>query len=43
VDCGPLPDTQKQQRIHELDAMFAQLHGLEAKHLVHIIGRLDEG
>jgi hypothetical protein len=43
VACGPLPDDQKQDHIHELDAVVALLYGLEEKHLVHIFETFHEG
>src|SRR5262249_10850376 len=43
VACGPLPDSQKQDYIHELDAVVAHLYGLDEKHLVHIFETFHEG
>lgn len=43
VDCGPLPEPQRQDHIHELDAVVAHLYGLEEKHLVHIFETFHEG
>jgi hypothetical protein len=43
VDCGPLPEAQKQDHIHELDAVVAHLYSLEEKHLVHIFETFHEG
>jgi hypothetical protein len=43
VDCGPLPDDQKQDHIQELDAIVAHLYRLEEKHLVHIFETFHEG
>jgi hypothetical protein len=43
VDCGPLPDAEKQDHIHELDAVVAHLYGLEEKHLIHIFETFHEG
>ncbi|MCH8824241.1 MAG: hypothetical protein IH984_12150 [Planctomycetes bacterium] len=43
VECGPLPDDQKQDMIHELDAVVAHLYGLKKKHLVHIFETFHVG
>jgi hypothetical protein len=43
VAWGPLPDAQKQDHIHELDAVVAHLYGLEERHLVHIFETFHEG
>lgn len=43
VECGPLPEDQKQDHIHELDAVVAHLYGLEEKHLIHIFETFHEG
>jgi hypothetical protein len=43
VECGPLPDDQKDDRIHELDAVVALQYGLEEKHLIHIFETFHEG
>jgi hypothetical protein len=43
VQCGPLPEAQKQDHIHELDAVVAHLYGLEEKHLVQIFETFHEG
>ena len=43
VECGPLPDAQKKDHIHELDAVVAHLYGLKEKHLVHIFETFHEG
>ena len=36
VECGPLNDEDKQDKIHELDAVVAHLYGLSEQHLAHI-------
>ncbi|MCY4232803.1 MAG: hypothetical protein OXE59_03535 [Bacteroidetes bacterium] len=36
VECGPLDDTQKEDMIHELDAVAAHLYGLNECQLTHI-------
>jgi len=43
VDCGPLDTDEKQDMIHELDAVVAHLYGLKQKHLVHIFETFHEG
>jgi hypothetical protein len=43
VDCGPLPDDEKADRIQELDAVVAHLYGLTEAHLVHIFETFHEG
>ncbi len=43
VACGPLAPDQKQDHIHELDAVVAHLYGLEEKHLAHIFETFHEG
>lgn len=43
VKCGPLPDDQKQDHIHELDAVSAQLYGLSERQLVHVFETFHEG
>lgn len=43
VDCGPLTDDQKQDMIHELDAVVAHLYGLTEAHLSHIFETFHEG
>ena len=43
VACGPLPEAEKQDHIHELDAVVAHLYGLEEKHLAHIFETFHEG
>jgi len=36
VECGPLDDSQKENMIHELDAVAAHLYGLNESQLTHI-------
>ena len=43
VDCGPLEEDEKEDMIHELDAVVAHLYGLEEKHLVHVFETFHEG
>lgn len=43
VACGPLQEDEKDDMIHELDAVMAQLYGLTEKHLVHIFETFHEG
>ncbi len=43
VDYGKLPDDEKDDHINELDAVAAQLYGLEERHLIHIFETFHEG
>lgn len=43
VICGPLPEDEKEDMIHELDAVVAHLYGLKQKHLRHIFETFHEG
>lgn len=43
VECGPLPDDQKQDMIHELDAVVAHLYELNRDQLIHIFETFHEG
>ncbi len=43
VECGPLPDDEKQDMIHELDAVIAHLYGLSQSQLTHIFETFHEG
>jgi hypothetical protein len=43
VECGPLQDGEKQDMITELDAIVANLYGLNEKQLVHIFETFHEG
>jgi Eco57I restriction-modification methylase len=43
VECGPLEEGKKQDMIHELDAVVAQLYGLTQDHLVHVFETFHVG
>jgi hypothetical protein len=43
VDCGPLAADEKEDMIHELDAVVALLYGLSEHQLVHIFETFHEG
>ena len=43
VEYGRLEDDEKEDMIHELDALSAHLYGLSEKHLIHIFGTFHEG
>jgi hypothetical protein len=43
VECGPLADDQKQDMIHELDAVVAHLYGLAQDQLTHIFETFHVG
>jgi len=43
VECGALPEEEKQDMIHELDAVVAHLYGLSEQHLTHIFETFHEG
>ena len=43
VKCGPLKPDEKEDMIHELDAVAAHLYGLEEGHLRHIFETFHEG
>ena len=43
VKCGRLDPAEKDEMIHELDAVVARLYGLSEKHLVHIFETFHEG
>ena len=43
VDFGPLDPGDKQDKIHELDAVVAHLYGLSEPHVVHIFETFHEG
>ncbi|MBC8367617.1 hypothetical protein H8E52_09430 [bacterium] len=43
VTHGPLDADEKQEMIHELDAVVACLYGLNQKHLIHIFETFHEG
>ena len=43
VECGPLVADEKEDMIHELDAVVAHLYGLSESQLVHIFETFHEG
>lgn len=43
VECGPLDPAEKQDMIHELDAVVAHLYGLDAAQLRHVFETFHEG
>ncbi|MBM3320757.1 MAG: hypothetical protein FJY73_08800 [Candidatus Eisenbacteria bacterium] len=43
VECGSLAPDDKEDKIHELDAVVAHLYDLKEKHLVHIFETFHEG
>ena len=43
VECGPLAADEKEDMIHELDAVVAHLYGLSELQLVHIFETFHEG
>jgi Eco57I restriction-modification methylase len=43
VEYGPLPDHEKEDMIHELDAVVAHLYGLTESQLTHIFETFHEG
>jgi hypothetical protein len=43
VECGPLEPDEKDDNIHELDAVVAHLYGLTEVHLRHIFETFHEG
>ena len=43
VECGPLEADEKEDRIHELDAVVAHLYGLMEPQLVHVFETFHEG
>ena len=43
VKCGPLAADEKEEMIHELDAVVAHLYGLSEPQLVHIFKTFHEG
>ena len=43
VDCGPLAADEKQDMIHELDAVAAHLYALKEAQLVHIFNTFHKG
>ncbi len=43
VECGPLAEDEKNDMIHELDAIVACLYGLDENQLIHIFKTFHEG
>ncbi len=43
VPCGPLPADEKEDMVHELDAVVAHLYGLTEAQLAHIFETFHEG
>ncbi len=43
VACGPVDDAEKDDMIHELDAVVAHLYGLDEAQLVHVFETFHEG
>lgn len=43
VSCGALPSNEKEDMIHELDAVVAHLYGLTETQLVHVFETFHEG
>lgn len=43
VECGPLPRDEKEDMIHELDAVVAHLYGLTEPQLAHIFETFHDG
>ena len=43
VACGPIAENEKEDMIHELDAVVAHLYGLSEQHLTHIFETFREG
>jgi hypothetical protein len=43
VECGRLPDDEKEDMIHELDAVVAHLYGLSEPQIAHIFETFHEG
>ena len=43
VEYGPLKNDEKEDLIHELDAVVAHLYGLKEPHLRHIFETFHEG
>ena len=43
MDSGPLAEDEKQDLIHQLDAIVARCYGLTERQLVHIFGDLPRG
>ena len=43
VECGPLPEAEKDDMIAELDAVVAHLYSLSERQLIHLFGTFHEG
>lgn len=43
VDCGPVAQDEKDDMVHELDAVVAHLYGLNERQLVHVFETFHEG
>lgn len=43
VPCGPLDALEKQDHLHELDAVVAHLYGLTERQLLHLFETFHEG
>ena len=43
VECGPLAADEKEDKIHELDAVVSHLYGLKEAQVVHIFKTFHEG
>ena len=43
MDSGPLAEDEKQDLIHQLDAIVARCYGLTERQLVHIFKTFHEG
>ena len=43
VACGPLDEAEKEDHIHELDAVVSHLYGLSKSQLIHIFETFHEG
>jgi len=43
VECGPLPEDERESAIHEIDAAVAHLYGLTEEQLVHIFETFHVG
>ncbi len=43
VECGPLSTSEKDDHIHELDALAALLYGLDGAQLAHLFQTFHEG
>lgn len=43
VACGPIDEDEKEDNIHELDAVVAHLYGLNEAQLIHIFETFHDG